>query len=218
MQQKQIARPNIYDRKKINRPLFINLYWLATAGLLGVSTAKAQTPFLLAPQHPTQYDRRFIVPEFKQVNLFTVATLICVDAKSRYREKQAGNIDTGISVGLGLNYAKALINNEYCGLFIGIGYEFFPAKYQRVKCFIEYKTPLFFKRYTHFPKFEFVFPKFEFLYGWDSMHQNWTHQRYYFINIRSRSANFNYGIQFPTEFHRASHVFELSYNLYPKKW
>ncbi len=225
----QARKFDIHIMCMIKRMLpFLNIRMGLIAGVLQFSSAMAQTPFQLAPQHPAPYDKRFIIPDIKQVNVITLSTLFCVDSKSIYRDKEAGNVDTGLNIGFGLGYAKALINSEYYGLFVGVGYEYFPSKYQSVKCFFEYKSPYFFRhqkikyflkyKKTFLPQFEFIFPKYEYLYGWDAMHQHWTQQRFYFLNIRSGMLNFNYGVQFGTAYHVSSNVFELSYNLFPKKW
>lgn len=180
------------------------------AGLFSSTCLLAQNPLLLAPQKPVTYDRRFVIPEFKQINMFTVSSIIAIDEKDSRTE---GNLGTGYNYGVGLAYSKAIVNRDYCGIFLGLGYEYYPSQFQKAKVFLEYKSPVFFNLID-------IFPKYEFLWGWDLKSNRMEKQnRIYFINLRAKSSNLNFGIQsYDESFDNGFFIFELTYNFYPKKW
>mgnify|MGYP007046346568 CR=1 FL=1 len=66
-----------------------------------------------------------------QINLGVTFT---IDDDPIFREMSAGNIiDSGYNYGIGVEYVKCIFNSNYRGFYAGVGYEFYPQKYQKFK-------------------------------------------------------------------------------------
>jgi hypothetical protein len=171
-------------------PGFVKISLLfAFAGILFMQTLKAQNPLQLAPQKFATYDTRFVIPQYKQLNMLTFSTIIALDYKPLHGDRGPGNTARGLNTGVGLAYSKAIVNKDCQGMFLGLGYEIFPGRYQKAKIYFEYKSNYFFNLFD-------IFPKYELIYVWDlTTHQMSKQDRIYFVNLRHKSLNFNFGLQ-----------------------